>query len=50
MDMKIPPLTLKIALESNPRKFRILVRRLAVVFGPGPPRAERQVTPRGDVR
>ena len=31
MDMRIPPLTLKILLES---KFRILVRRLAVLETP----------------
>ena len=30
MDMRIPPLKLKILLESNPLKFRIVVRRLAV--------------------
>ena len=30
MDMRIPPLETKILLESNPRKPRILVRRLAV--------------------
>ena len=29
--MRIPPLKLKIMLESNPLKSRILVRRLAVV-------------------
>ena len=32
MDMKIPPLKLKIMLESNPLKSRILVWRAAVVF------------------
>ena len=31
MDMRISPLKLKIMLESNPLKFRILERRLAVV-------------------
>ena len=31
MDMIIPPLKLKIMLESNPLKSRILVRRLAVL-------------------
>ena len=30
MDMRIPPLKIKILLESNPPKSRILVRRLAV--------------------
>ena len=30
MDMRIPPLKIKILLESNPLKPRILVRRLAV--------------------
>ena len=30
MDMIIPPLKIKILLESNPLKYRILVRRLAV--------------------
>ena len=30
MDMRIPPLTRKILLESNPPKSRILVRRLSV--------------------
>ena len=30
MDMRIPPLGIKIMLESNPLKFRILVRRVAV--------------------
>ena len=30
MDMRIPPLRIKILLESNPLKSRILVRRLAV--------------------
>ena len=30
MDLRIPPLTIKILLESNPRISRILVRRLAV--------------------
>ena len=30
MDMRIPPLKLKILLESNPLKSRILVRRFAV--------------------
>ena len=30
MDMRIPPLKIKIMLESNPLKSRILVRRLAV--------------------
>ena len=32
MDLGIPALTLKIMLESNPLKYRILVWRLAVVF------------------
>ena len=31
MDMRIPPLKLKIMLESNPLKSRILVQRLAVM-------------------
>ena len=31
MDMKIPHLDVKILIESNPLKSRILVRRLAVV-------------------
>ena len=31
MDMRIPPLKLKILLESNPLKSRILVERLAVL-------------------
>ena len=31
MDMRIPPLTLKILPESNPLKSRILVRRLAMI-------------------
>ena len=30
MDMRIPPLKIKIMLDSNPLKSRILVRRLAV--------------------
>ena len=30
MDLRIPPLEIKIMLESNPLKSRILVRRLAV--------------------
>ena len=30
MDMRIPPLIIKIMLESNPLKSRIFVRRLAV--------------------
>ena len=30
MDMRIPPLNIKILLESNPLESRILVRRLAV--------------------
>ena len=30
MDLRIPPLNIKIVLESNPLKSRILVRRLAV--------------------
>ena len=30
MDMRIPPLKIKILLESNPLKSRILVQRLAV--------------------
>ena len=30
MDMRIPPLKIKILLGSNPLKSRILVRRLAV--------------------
>ena len=30
MDMRIPPLSIKITFESNPLKSRILVRRLAV--------------------
>ena len=30
MDMRIPPLTINIMIESNPPKSRILVRRLAV--------------------
>ena len=30
MDMIIPPLFIKMLLESNPLKSRILVRRLAV--------------------
>ena len=30
MDMRIPPFNIKIMLESNPPKSRILVRRLAV--------------------
>ena len=29
MDMRIPPLTSKILLESNPLKSKVLVRRLA---------------------
>ena len=33
MGMRIPLLKLKITLESNPLKSRILVRRLAVDFG-----------------
>ena len=31
MDMRIPPLKIKIMLESNPLKSRIVVRRLAVL-------------------
>ena len=31
MDMRIPPLSIKIMLESDPLKSRILVRRLAVL-------------------
>ena len=31
MDMRIPPLKIKIMLESNPLKSRILVQRLAVL-------------------
>ena len=34
MDMRIPPLKIKILLESNPLKSRILVRRLAVTKTP----------------
>ena len=30
MDMRIPPFTIKMLLESNPLKSRILVQRLAV--------------------
>ena len=30
MDMRVPPLKIKIMLESNPLNSRILVRRLAV--------------------
>ena len=30
MDMRIPPLKIKILLESNPLRFRIVVRRLGV--------------------
>ena len=30
MDMRIPPLRIKIMLESNPLKSIVLVRRLAV--------------------
>ena len=30
VDMRVPPLEIKIQLESNPLKSRILVRRLAV--------------------
>ena len=33
MGKRIPPLRIKIMLESNPLKSRILVRRLAVLFG-----------------
>ena len=33
MDMRIPPVKLKILLESNPLKSRILVRGLAVLSG-----------------
>ena len=33
MDMRIPPLNMKIMLESNPVKSRIFVRRLAVRHG-----------------
>ena len=32
MDMRIPPLKLKIMLESNPLKSRILIQRLAVAL------------------
>ena len=32
MDMRIPPLKLKIMFESNPLEFRILARRLAVAL------------------
>ena len=32
MDMRIPPLKIKILLESDPLKSRILARRLAAVF------------------
>ena len=32
MDMRIPPLEMKILLESNPPKSRILAWRLAVVL------------------
>ena len=35
MDMGSPPLEIKILLESNPQKSRILVRRLAVVLCTG---------------
>ena len=32
--MRIPPLTIKILLESNPPKSRIIIRRLAVFVRP----------------
>ena len=32
MDVRMPPLKIKILLESNPQKSRILVRRLTVAF------------------
>ena len=32
MDMRMPPLNIKIMLGSSPLKSRILVRRLAVAF------------------
>ena len=35
MDMRIPPLKIKILPESNPLKSRILIRRLAVGAGDG---------------
>ena len=39
MDMRIPPLKIKILLEPNPPRSRILVRRLAVSpQGPAPTR------------
>ena len=43
MDMRIPPLTLKILLESDPLTSRILVRRLAVAS----PGREIQLAPGG---
>ena len=38
MDVRIPPLKIKILLESNPPKSRILVGRLAVSRRRRPPR------------
>ena len=35
MDIRIPPLEIKMMLESSPLKSRILVRRLAVSSGGG---------------
>ena len=35
MDMRIPPLEIKIPLESNPTESRISVRRLAVLVHDG---------------
>ena len=60
LDMRIPPLEIKIMLESNPLRFRILVRRLAtaqrgaacaVGFGLGMPirRVGAQAPDRGGV-
>ena len=44
-DMRIPPLEIKILLESNPLKSRIFVRRLAVHTVPAPLSANRSLAP-----
>ena len=41
MNMRIPRLNIKILLESNPPKFRVLVRRLAVIRLAGRPACSR---------
>ena len=47
MDMRIPPLKIKILLESNPLKSRILVQRSAVRV-PSLPSTTREVGGSGD--